>query len=400
MNEPADDSKNLGRIAAIDWMRGFVMILMCVDHASQIWNAGRLNADSAYLPNLDVTAAFWIPGTVLDEAQFYTRFITHLCAPTFLFLSGTSLAMSFEKRRAQGMLERELDRHLLTRALIILGCEALLSLMAGTGVAMLQVLFAIGTSMIAMVFLRRLPTTLLHVLGLGWLIGAEYVLTQFFPIPGSFENGAGMNAFSVPALLFFVAGYSDSFVNFYPMTHWLAMMLVGWAFGRFILDQPKNDYGRQEIEKLVLFSGLSALLFWAFLRSNNGYGNMGLLRDDTTIVQWLHMSKYPPALVYSLMELGLMALILVFLLRTERKLRKAPSRWNPLLVFGQTALFFYMLHFIVLGSAAIAITGGMMLRGLPETYMAAAATLILLYPACLWFRSLKQKYPKSFLQYI
>jgi hypothetical protein len=71
-----------------------------------------------------------------------------------------------------------------------------------------------------------------------------------------------------------------------------------------------------------------------------------------------------------------------------------------LLVFGQTALFFYMLHFIVLGSAAIAITGGMMLRGLPETYMAAAATLILLYPACLWFRSLKQKYPKSFLQYI
>jgi len=399
MNASAEENRPLGRIAAIDWMRGFVMILMAVDHASQMWNAGRLNADSAYLPNLDVTGPFWIPGTVMDEAQFYTRFVTHLCAPTFLFLSGTSLAMSIEKRRSQGAPEFELDRHLLIRAVIILGCEGLLSAMAGMGALMLQVLFAIGASMIAMVVLRRLPTMLLLALGLGWLGGSEYVLTHFFPIPASFENGAGMNAFSVPTLLFFVAGYADGVVVFYPFTHWLAMMLVGWAFGRFVLEQPANDYGRQEIEKLLLLSGLSALLFWAFIRSSNGYGNMGLLRDDTTIVQWLHMSKYPPALVYSLMELGIMALFLVFFLRTERRMTGPASKWNPLLVFGQTAFFFYMLHFILLGAGAIAITGGMMLRGLTETYIAAAVTLALLYPACIGFRALKQKYPKSPLQY-
>ena len=95
---------------------------------------------------------------------------------------------------------------------------------------------------------------------------------------------------------------------------------------------------------------------------------MGLLRDDASIVQWLHMSKYPPALVYSLLELGLMALFLVVFLSYERRMRGAPWRWNPLLVFGQTALFFYILHFIVLGGSALAITGGMMQRGLPETY--------------------------------
>ena len=106
------------RLAAIDWMRGFVMILMAIDHASEMWNAGRLRADSAYLPNLDLTGPLWVPGSPLDEAQFYTRWITHLCAPTFLFLSGTSLAMSFEKRRARGMAESELDRHLLIRAVI------------------------------------------------------------------------------------------------------------------------------------------------------------------------------------------------------------------------------------------------------------------------------------------
>jgi hypothetical protein len=177
-------------------------------------------------------------------------------------------------------------------------------------------------------------------------------------------------------------------------------MLIGWAFGRYLLDRPPNESGQQDTEKLLLLSGLSSLLFWAFLRSKNGYGNMGLLRDDTTIVQWLHMSKYPPGLVYSLMELGLMALCLVIFMRIERRRVGRVSQWNPLLVFGQTALFFYMLHFILLGGSAIALTGGMMLRGLTETYIATAIVLVALYPVCLGFRSIKRKYPKSFLQYI
>lgn len=388
------------RIAAIDWMRGFVMVLMAIDHASQMWNAGRVSADSAYLPSLDLSTAFWIPDSPLDEAQFYTRWITHLCAPTFLFLSGTSLAMSFEKRRAEGMPEFELDRHLLIRAAVILGCEVFLSVMADMGGLMLQVLYAIGASMVAMVVLRRLPTTALLTLGLGWLIGSEFILSQFFPIPTDFIDGAAVNNYSVPTLLLFVAGYSDSVIVFYPMTHWLAMMLVGWSFGRFLLDQPANDFGRQQTEKLLLLSGTSSLLLWSFVRSRNIYGNMGLYRDDASVVQWLHMSKYPPSLTYSLMELGIMALLLLIFMRRERLMKRAPSSWNPLLVFGQTALFFYMLHFIVLGTGAMAITGGMMLRGLPETFAAAAVTLVLLYPACIGFRSLKRRYPKSFLQYI
>ena len=158
--------KDTSRLAAIDWMRGFVMGLMAIDHASQRGNGGRLASDSAYLANLFVGGEYWIPGTELDPAQFLTRWITHLCAPTFLFLSGTSLAMSLEKRRAKGMAERELDRHLLIRAGVVLACEGILTLMAGSGLLMLQVLFAIGTSMIAMVGLRRLPTPVL--LALAW----------------------------------------------------------------------------------------------------------------------------------------------------------------------------------------------------------------------------------------
>ncbi|MEZ4356495.1 MAG: heparan-alpha-glucosaminide N-acetyltransferase domain-containing protein [Myxococcota bacterium] len=390
-----------GRIAAIDWMRGFVMVLMAVDHASQMWNAGRVAADSAYLLDPVTGGPLWVPGTALDPAQFATRWITHLCAPTFLFLSGTSLAMSLEKRRGLGARERDLDRHLFVRALVILGFEGLLSLLADQGVVILQVLFAIGTSMLAMIGLRRLPTGWLVALGAGWLVAGELVLGVVAP-PAAGIAGAGGAAGgrSLAEIMFLVPGTAPPFYSIYPMTHWLAMMLLGWAFGRAFLRRGGSREGRLEIEKELLFGGASALFVAFVLRGANGYGNLFLLRDDRSIVQWLHMSKYPPALVYTLTELGLMALGLVVCLAIERRLGRAPNEWNPLLVLGQTALFFYVLHFIVLGGSALAITGGMMQRGLPEAWLAAAATLVVLYPVCLGFRALKRRYPRSVLQYV
>ena len=147
------NSKLPTRIAAIDWMRGLVMILMVIDHASLTWNGDRVSADSAYLLDPKSGGPLWIPGSPIDTLQFYTRWITHLCAPTFLFLSGTSLAMSFEKRRAEGTSEWDLDRHLLIRAAILFVCEGFISAMSGMGEPFLQVLWAIGASMVAMVCL-------------------------------------------------------------------------------------------------------------------------------------------------------------------------------------------------------------------------------------------------------
>ena len=374
------------------------MVLMTVDHASQTWNAGRVSADSAYLLDLATGAPAWVPGTELDLAQFLTRWITHLCAPTFLFLSGTSLAMSLERGRADGASQRSLDQHLFIRACVILAFEGLLTLLAGQGVLVLQVLYAIGASMLAMIVLRRLPTLALLLIGLTWLTGSELVLREVFPVP--IAQAATDASTSLLARLFFVPGYAAPAYVLYPMTHWLAMMLLGWAFGRHLLERGVDDTSRQQTEKILLFAGLSGLLLSAFIRRANIYGNMGVLRDDASLVQWLHMSKYPPALVFSMLELGLMALFLVVFLGYERRMRGAPRHWNPLLVFGQTALFFYILHFILLGGSALAITGGMMKRGLPEAYSAAAATLVVLYPVCVGFRRLKQRFPNSVLQYI
>ncbi|MHA7836439.1 MAG: DUF1624 domain-containing protein [bacterium] len=373
-------------------MRGFVMILMAVDHASQTWNQGRFSADSAYLLDPQSGHPVWMAGDGLEPLQFMTRWITHLCAPTFLFLSGTSLAMSLEKRRSEGSSERSLDRHLLIRAGVILAFEGGLSLLAARGVLILQVLFAIGASMLAMIALRRLPTRALVGLALLWLAGSELVLMHFFPI--------GADERPLWARLLFVPSYSSPVTVLYPMTHWLAMMALGWAFGRHWLEQPETEHGRQQVEKLLLLSGLTALLAWAYLRSRNAYGNMGLLRDDTSVLQWLHMSKYPPSLTFSCMELGLMALCLVAFLRFERRMEGAPNRWNPLLVFGQTALFFYVLHFVLLGGSALVLTGGLMQRDLTAAWIAAAVVLVALYPVCLGFRALKRRHPRSLLQYL
>ncbi len=377
------------RLAAIDWLRGAVMLLMAIDHASQTWNAGRLNVDSAYLLDPASGLPLWTPGSALPADQFLTRWITHLCAPAFLFLSGTSLAMSLEKRARAGADARELDRHLLIRGLVVLAGEAYLSALQG-GV-LLQVLYAIGASLLAMIPLRRLSTQSLLIGSLAWLAGGELVTRALL------EPGAQV---PLPLALLFAPSLTPPVQVLYPLLGWLAMLALGWCFGRHLLGLPPDALGRSRAERLLQGCGGAGLAVFALVRSLDGYGNMGLLRDGDSLAQWLHVSKYPPALAYSALDLGLVALCLAGCSALERRLRGAPWRWNPLLLFGQSAYFFYLVHFLVLGGSALALTGGLQQRGLPETYLAALGTAVALYPLCAAWRAFKQAHPRSFAQYI
>ena len=124
---------------------------------------------------------------------------------------------------------------------------------------------------------------------------------------------------------------------------------------------------------------------------------MLLYRYDNSIIQWLHVSKYPPSLTFSALELGLMFLILSFLFSWYRVRNAAPS--NPLHVFGHTPLFFYVLHVHLLSASAwllkIHRTGG-----LTETFLATLAVLVVLYPLCRWYANFKQARPNSRLRYL
>jgi len=366
------------RIAAIDWMRGFVMILMIFDHASMSFDRNHLDDDSALYANAMTMA--------LPAGEFFTRWMTHICAPTFVFLAGTALALSIGRRLARGSSAWDIDRELLTRgAIIALLDPTLISL--GLGHLSLSVLFAIGVSMMCMTVVRRLPDAGLLAFGLGWFLVGEWITALVWSPPG---------AASIPASLAVATSGGGAFSIKYPVVPWLAIMSLGWVFGRH-MTRFANGSARRTPAQVMFVAGLAALAVFAAARGLNGYGNMFLLRADDSWQQWLHVSKYPPSLTFASLELGLMALGLSAMLSLEPLIGVRKN--GPLLVLGQTAMFYYLVHRFVFDATAF--YGGLLGIGtISTTYIVGILMLVALYPLCRWYRGFKAAHPRSFLRYL
>ena len=359
------------RLLPVDWLRGLVMVLMTIDHASASFNGGRLFGDSA---------KSWAPGTALPVAQFFTRWVTHLCAPTFLFLAGYSLFISVQRRKRQGAPEWEITRFIAARGLIIAALDPLWMVFVHRFDPVLQVLYAIGVSMIAMSFLRFLPARVCGALGLVLIILHEAIARGLAHV-----DGIGR----ILVVLTLVPGQAGPFPVWYPVVPWLAVMLLGWAAADVARREPAGFRAR------LLVAGVVALGVFAVVRGLNGYGNGGLFRDDATIIQWLHTAKYPASLSYLACELGIAWLLLAALWTA---VLPAWAR-APLTILGQSALFFYLLHAHLLRLAAWS-TGLLRGAGLWTTYLAAAMVIALLLPLCERFRRYKQAHPDSPAKYI
>jgi uncharacterized membrane protein len=367
-----------GRIACIDWMRGLVMVLMIIDHASMAFDGTHVSKDSAMYPDATTVA--------LPALAFFTRWITHLCAPTFVFLAGTALAISIERRVMKGTSAWEIDKYIIQRGAVI-GLLDLTIISLGSGYLDLGVLLAIGLSMICMAGLRRLSTPMLLSLAIGWMVFGEWITGMFWQPPGS----------ASPLVSFFIATSGGTLiVNKYPLIPWLAIMMVGWVTGRYFLLYQAGQR-KVRTRSILLAAGLVALAIFFLVRGLQGYGDMFLPRADDSWQQWLHVSKYPPSLTFYALELGILFVCLWLLAIIEPKIGVRSN--GPFLVFGQTAMFFDLVHRIVLEVPATYFG----LRGvgnLTTTYVVAAVMLVLLYPACLWYRALKSRHPKSFLKYL
>jgi uncharacterized membrane protein len=366
------------RIATIDWMRGLVMVLMVIDHASMAFDGHHISEDSAVYEQAATMA--------LPAAEFFTRWITHLCAPTFVFLAGTSLALSVERRAMRGVSGWAIDNNILTRgAIIALLDPTIISL--GSGRWTFQVLTAIGLSMRCMAPLRRLPTWGLLTFAVGWIVLGEIPTSWVWHPPGN----------SSVAAAFLVATYGgSSMVVKYPLLPWLATMALGWVFGRHLVRVGAGTT-RVSGKTVLWISGAACLVVFLIVRYYAAYGDMFLHRADNSWQQWLHVSKYPPSLTYNTLELGLLFLGLALLRTIE--LRIGVRENGVLFVFGQTAMFFYLVHRLAFEVPATYFG----LRGvgnLITTYSVAAVMLLILYPACRWYRSFKAAHPESLLKYI
>lgn len=365
------------RIATIDWMRGLVMVLMVIDHASMAFDANHLSEDSAMYEGAMTMA--------LPAAEFLTRWITHLCAPTFVFLAGTSLALSIERRVARGVDAWEIDKSILKRgAIIALLDPTIVSL--GSGRWTLQVLLAIGLSMVCMAGLRRLPSAMLLVLALGWMVFGEIPTGWVWHPPGPSSP--------IAALTLATFG-SETMVIKYPLLPWLAVMILGWVFGRHLIRYSMG-LSRVPGRTVLWIAGAASLGIFVFVRWQAGYGDMFLHRADGSWQQWLHVSKYPPSLTFYALTLGILFLCLALLRTIEPVI--GVRRNGVFLVFGETAMFFYLVHRLVLEIPAtwFGLRGAGDLR---TTYVVAAVLLVALYPACLWYRRFKAAHPDSILKY-
>jgi len=381
------------RLVALDWMRGLVMVLMTIDHASGPFNAGRFMRDAAWS---------WKPGTEIPDDQFLLRWITHLCAPTFVFLAGAALALTARRRTTTPEGARAFDRYLAVRGGILIGLDAAwMSLVFTPGRVLLQVLFAIGGGFLALIPLRRLSTTALFAVGLGLVFGCEGLILL--------ARQAGI-AGEWPVQMLLSGGPAGPVIFAYPLLPWLGIMVLGHTFGRVI------PTWRRPARNLFL-AGLVSLAVFAVVRGLDGYGNMGLHRDSTDLLQWLHVSKYPPAASFVTLELGLMALGLAafFVIARARSGGDAarqmasysnrrypdarPAALEPLAILGATALFFYVLHAHLLGGAAY-VFGLMKSTGIAGTLLASAICVVALLPLCELYRRYKARHPHGWTRYL
>ncbi len=361
-------------------MRGLVMILMVIDHASMAFDGHHVAEDSALYPTAATMA--------LPAAEFFTRWITHLCAPTFVFLAGTALALSVERRVVRGVDSWEIDKGILIRgAIVALLDPTIISI--GSGRWTFQVLFAIGVSMMCMAPLRRLPSWALVTLGVG-LDGARR---------DSRRRGSGRPQVIRRCLAAFtVATYgSNEMIVKYPVLPWLAIMVLGWVFGRHLIRFAAG---------LSTVSGKKVLWISGMCRPGRRSSRSGGCTatetcsspdQDNSWQQWLHVSKYPPSLTYYTLELGILFLC-SGAAQGDRGTDRRPRKRRVLRVRPDRDVLLPRAPPRVRDSRDLSRAAGLRRARRDRTRISGVA-LLALYPACRWYRTMKARHPQSFLKY-
>src|SRR5215467_299513 len=382
------------RLASIDVLRGLVMVIMALDHARDFLSYARPAPE-------DVAHT--------SAALFFTRFITHYCAPVFAFLAGTGAFLS--TRRGKSL--QEVSWFFLTRGLWLLLLEFTVVGFAWGFVpwAHAGVILVLGWSMIAMAAIVWLPMRWISALGLG-MIATHNLLDPIGPM--SFGRYYWLWIFlHSPGRVPLTAHFSLSVR--YVLIPWVGVMAAGFAFGSLLL--------RPDRRKWILRAGISASASFFVLRAINLYGNgiAGFPERyahsagpwsvqsslSLSVISFFNTLKYPPSLDYLLMTLG-PALILLGLLDGIEGLRGLS---RILLVFGRVPLFFYLLHLYLIHILAILasivfhqpIWYGTVIadfaqrpagygHGLPFIYAIWILAVAILYPPSRWFMELRSRH--------
>jgi uncharacterized membrane protein len=383
------------RLDSVDLLRGIVMVVMALDHTRDFFHSGAALFDPTDLSKT-------------TPALFFTRWITHFCAPVFVFLAGTGAYLSL----ARGRSKRDLSRFLFTRGLWLVFLEVTFVRFALTfdatyrlGVALL-VIWALGVSMIALAALVHLPPRAVAAFGLALVVGHN-LLDRF--TPDSFGAlGWLWKVLHVQGPIQVSPGFS-LFVG-YPLVPWVGVMAAGYAFGRLL------QLGEARRRKVLLRLGVGLTLAFVALRATNLYGDPSRWSVQPrgmifTLCSFLNCAKYPPSLLFLLMTLGpAIALLPLF-----ERVRGAVARF--FLVYGRVPMFYYLLHFYLLHTLAVVFAFARYGRqlftllnadapppgwGYPlwVVYLVWASAVLSLYYPCRYWAGLKRRKRSAWLSYL
>jgi uncharacterized membrane protein len=389
------DIKPKSRIESIDLLRGIVMIIMAIDHVRDYFHF-----DAFLYSPVDISHT--------SAGLFITRWITHLCAPTFIFLAGVSTYFVAQKKTLS-----DTSFFLLTRGIWLVLLQLTLIRFFWNFDPFFRynsntIISTIGICMIALSGLIYLRTRTIFFVGIVMVVGHNLldgvsfkegtladVLWSFLHVQKSFDLGSG---------------YTFTFL--YPVIPWVGVMALGYCFG--VLYNP--DYSSKLRKTVIAQLGIICLLIFFTLRTANVYGDPVPWSRQTeissTIMSFFNLQKYPPSMLYLSATLGISLLLLAAM---EGKNLK---RWQPVTLFGNVALFYYVAHVFIIHMLAVLAAvltgyswhsmifpgsvakGSTLLNGsygfsLWVVYLVWMMVVALLYPLCVYWNGFKQRNKKK-----
>ena len=373
------------RNQAIDWLRGAVMIVMALDH-SRMFVGSPVDLHTA------------------SVGLYFTRWVTNFCAPVFVLLAGMSAYLHGQQLDST----RALSGYLFTRGfwlalLEITVIRAVWMFSIGPGIFVLQVIWAIGASMMVLAALVWLPRAAIATFAVA-LIAGHNLLDAIHP--------GDVGALSSIWLLLHENGRLEPFpgarwIVVYPLVPWVAVMAAGYVIG------PWARLPREMRRRRFLRTGVALTGGFVLLRAINLYGDPDAWTTDggplRALLSFLDCEKYPPSLLFLMMTLGPMLCLLAWM---DRPLGAWATR---VAIFGRVPLFYYVLHLFVIHAAAIAlawlfldaralagaVAGNAPLNySLPVVYAVWVVAVLTLYPACRWFAAVKQRSRHAWMSYL
>jgi len=395
----------VNRISSIDVVRGLVMVIMALDHVR----------DWTHAPSIA-----WGDPTDLATTTpilFFTRWITHFCAPTFVFLAGTSIFLSMAKRGATP----QSRRFLLTRGLwlVLLECTVLAfgwHFNIHFPFLGLQVIWAIGVSMIVMSVASAWSVKTNLIVG-GAIVLLHNAFDWYQPT-GNAPWDVAWHIMHIFTIYNMPNGMQLFFV--YPVLPWIGVMMLGFAFGSLFVAKPGKELDVIQLRKTLIKLGLGVTALFVVLRTANIYGDLHTwtLQKDWmyNVLAFLNTTKYPPSLLYLCMTIGPAVTLIGLLTRNSTLPHGQMSAFAYLTVFGKVPMFYYLLHIYIghfIGWAMCYVQGYPLsafwdvrtFGGNPMgsgfdlwvSYLVWIVLVLLLYPLCKWYDNIKTANPQKTL---